>query len=81
MLTWEQYDADTWGAEWLDQGRLALVKRVAEDQYAIIAGTFTELEWSGESEGLSDAQAKAARFLLLANNCDDKQLRRLKYKV
>ena len=84
MLIWEQYDVDTWGAEWQtndDRQRLALVKRVRDDHYSIVAGTLNELEWSGEAETLSDGQARAARFLLLVNNCEGKQLDRLKFKL
>jgi hypothetical protein len=84
MLIWEQYDDDTHGAEWLtDDGaqRLALVKRVRDDHYSIVAGTLNELEWSGESDTLSGGKAKAARFLLLVNNCEPKWLDKLKWLV
>jgi len=83
MLIWEQYDTDTYGAEWEqeDKTRLALVKRVRDDHYSIVAGTINELEWSGEAYTLSDGKARAARYLLLVNNCEGKQLDKLKHKL
>ena len=86
MLDWERYDDDTWGAEWLTRDecqRLALIKRIRDNHYSIVVGTTDtdDLEWSGEADTLTEGKAKAARFLLLANNCEPKWLEKIKWKV
>ncbi len=82
MLIWEQYDKDTWGAEWLDLNRLALVKRMEMDGgFACLVGTTTEMEWYSASDTLDDAKARCLRYLLLINNCEPDRVDELASKV
>ena len=81
MLTWEQYDKDTWGAEWGALDRLALVKRLDDGTYACLVGTTTEMEWHTACDTLYDAQAKCQRYMLLVNNCEPKRVLALCDKV
>ncbi len=84
MLEWERYDEETWGLEWLTRdGRdlYGLIKCVRDDHYSIVVGTYTELEWSGEAETLTDSKARVARFIMLYNNCEPHWVNKVKWKV
>jgi len=81
MLIWEQYDKDTWGAEWLAIKRLALVKAMGDGSYTCLVGTTSEMEWMGTAGELSHAQALCMRYLLLANNCEPDKVKRLSFKL
>ena len=81
MLTWEQYDKDTWGTEWASLQRLALVKLLEDGSYACLVGTTAEMEWYSATDTLDDARAKCQRYMLLINNCTPKRINELVDKV
>jgi len=82
MLIWEQYDKDTWGAEWLAISRLALVKAMDDGSYTCLVGTTSEMEWMSISDNLPGAKALCVRYLILANNCASaERLKKLSHKL
>jgi len=79
MLEWERYDKDTWGIEFHDIDRLALIKETSPDEYTLIVGTVKDAEYISKAPTLSCAKAKAIRYMmLLLNNADTE---RLKWKI
>ena len=42
MLEWERYDENTWGYEWHDIERLALIKETNPDEFTLIVGTMKD---------------------------------------
>lgn len=82
MVIWEQYDEDTWCAEWTSLKRLALIKQVEPGQYTCLVGTVDEMEWHSNSTTLAHAQALCMRYMMLINNCDSlEQVRAISYKL
>jgi hypothetical protein len=84
MLIWERYgevggEGDTWGCEWDEIDRLALIKNTAPDEYTIIVGTLKDAEYISKAQTLPDAKARAVRYMLLILN--DADVERLKYKI
>ena len=79
MLEWERYDENTWGYEWHDIERLALIKETNTDEFTLIVGTMKDAEYISKAPTLSHAKAKAIRYMmLLLNNAD---IERLKWKI
>lgn len=79
MLEWERYDENTWGYEWHDIERLALIKETNPDEFTLIVGTMKDAEYISKAPTLSHAKAKAIRYMmLLLNNAD---IERLKWKI
>lgn len=81
MLIWEQYDDETWAAEWTDADLLALVKLTAPNEYTCLVGTLAEMQWSSVADTLSGAKALCVRFMLLVKNCEPDRARVLSYKL
>ena len=79
MLEWERYDENTWGIEWHNIDRLALIKETNPNEYTLIVGTVKDAEFVSKASTLSCAKAKAIRYMmLLLNNAD---IERLKWKL
>ena len=55
MLEWERYDKDTWGIEWHDIDRLALIKETSPDEFTLIVGTVKDAEYINSICGMQDA--------------------------
>jgi len=81
MLIWEQYDDETWGAEWETLRRLALIKLTAPGEYTCLVGTLEEAEWSTVTATLSAGKALCQRFMILVNNCNPERVKVLSYKL
>ncbi len=79
MLTWEQYDENTWGIEWDEIQRLALIKETKPDEYTLIVGTVKDAEYISKARTLSCAKAKAIRYMMLLLNHADTE--KLKWKI
>ena len=79
MLTWEQYDKETWGIEWHEVDRLALIKETQPDEYTLIVGTVKDAEYISKAATLSHAKAKCIRYMILLLNKADTE--RLKWKI
>lgn len=79
MLIWEQYDSDTWGIEWDEIKRLALIKETQPDEYTLIVGTVEDAEYVSKAATLSHAKAKAMRYMMLIIN--DADIERIKWKI
>ncbi len=79
MLTWEQYDENTWGIEWDEIQRLALIKETKPDEYTLIVGTVKDAEYISKARTLSCAKAKAIRYMMLLLN--DADTEKLKWKI
>ena len=76
MLDWERYDESTWGIEWHEIDRLALIKETQPDEYTLIVGTVKDAEFISKAATLSHAKAKAIRYMmLLLNNADTDKLK------
>ena len=76
MLEWERYDKETWGIEWHDIDRLALIKETSPDEFTLIVGTVKDAEYISKAATLSHAKAKAIRYMmLLLNNADADKLK------
>ena len=76
MLIWERYDENTWGIEWHEIDRLALIKETNPDEYTLIVGTVKDAEFISKADTLSHAKAKAIRYMmLLLNNADADKLK------
>jgi len=76
MLEWERYDKDTWGIEWHAIDRLALIKETQPDEFTLIVGTVKDAEYISKATTLSNAKAKAIRYMmLLLNNADTEKLK------
>ena len=76
MLIWERYDESTWGIEWHEIDRLALIKETKPDEYTLIVGTVKDAEFISKAATLSHAKAKAIRYMiLLLNNADTDKLK------
>ena len=76
MLIWERYDESTWGIEWHEIDRLALIKETSPDEYTLIVGTVKDAEFISKAATLSHAKAKAIRYMiLLLNNADTDKLK------
>ena len=76
MINWEQYDESTWGIEWNTIDRLALIKETNPDEYTLIVGTVKDAEFISKASTLSNAKAKAIRYMmLLLNNADADKLK------
>ena len=81
MLIWEQYDKETWGAEWVDLGRVALIKETTPGEYTCLVGTVEDMEWHSEADTLARAKALCLRFMLLVRNCEPDRVKVLSYKL
>ena len=82
MVIWEQYDKDTWCAEWAELNRLALVKQTEPDHWTCLVGTVEEMEWHTNSRTLAGAKALCMRYMILVNNCDDiERVRKISYTL
>lgn len=79
MINWEQYDKQTWGYEWDEIDRLALIKETKKGEFTLIVGTVKDAEYITQCETLSNAKARAMRFMLLILNEAD--IERLKWKI
>ena len=79
MLDWERYDESTWGIEWHDIDRLALIKETQPDEYTLIVGTVKDAEYVSKAATLSHAKAKAMRYMMLIIN--DADIERIKWKI
>ena len=79
MFGWEQYDDSTWGIEWHDIDRLALIKETQPDEYTLIVGTVKDAEYVSKAATLSHAKAKAMRYMKLIIN--DADIERIKWKI
>ena len=79
MLTWEQYDENTWGIEWDEIQRLALIKETKPDEFTLIVGTVKDAEYISKARTLSCAKAKAIRYMMLLLN--DADTEKLKWKI
>ena len=79
MLEWERYDESTWGIEWHDIDRLALIKETQPDEYTLIVGTVKDAEYVSKAATLSHAKAKAMRYMMLIIN--DADIERIKWKI
>ena len=79
MLDWERYDESTWGIEWHDIDRLALIKETQPDEYTLIVGTVKDAEYVSKAATLSHAKAKAMRYMMLIRN--DADIERIKWKI
>ena len=79
MLIWERYDENTWGIEWHEIDRLALIKETKPDEYTLIVGTVKDAEYISKAATLSHAKAKAIRYMMLLLNKADTE--RLKWKI
>ena len=79
MLVWERYDDSTWGIEWHDIDRLALIKETQPDEYTLIVGTVKDAEYVSKADTLSRAKAKAMRYMMLIRN--DADIERIKWKI
>ena len=76
MFIWEQYDENTWGIEWDAVERLALIKETNPDEFTLIVGTVKDAEFISKARTLSNAKAKAIRYMmLLLNNADADKLK------
>lgn len=76
MLIWERYDENTWGIEWDEIERLALIKETNPDEFTLIVGTVKDAEFISKARTLSNAKAKAIRYMmLLLNNADADKLK------
>ena len=76
MLDWERYDENTWGIEFRDIDRLALIKETSPDEFTLIVGTIKDAEFISKAPTLSHAKAKAIRYMmLLLNNADTEKLK------
>ena len=76
MLIWERYDESTWGIEWHEIDRLALIKETKPDEFTLIVGTVKDAEFISKAATLSHAKAKAIRYMiLLLNNADTDKLK------
>jgi len=79
VMQWEKYDSDTWGYEWGEIERLALIKETKPGVFTVLVGTTKDAEYVTHSESLSDAQARALRYMMLIKN--ETNVKVLKYLI
>ena len=84
MLTWEHFrdkDGDqTWFYDWEEIERVALIKLTDKKrEFAVVVGTLSDAEYMTRATTLSDAKAKAIRYMMLILNDADQE--KLKWKI